>query len=61
MPPCKGTIYFEICNTAFSGYLRFFDFSFFEFKKDTILLFNILIGVTAWNIAGTLYSLYAFI
>ena len=22
---------------------------------------NILIGVTAWNIAGTLYSLYAFI
>ena len=25
MPPCKGTTFFEICNTELSGYLRFID------------------------------------
>lgn len=24
MPPCKGTTFFEICNTALSGYLLHF-------------------------------------
>ena len=53
--------YFKIGRAFDEALPVFLTFLFLNLKKDTILLFNILIGVTAWNIAGTLYSLYAFI
>ena len=53
--------YFKIGRAFDEALPVFLTFLFLNLKKDTILLFNILIGFTAWNIAGTLYSLYAFI